>query len=140
MCKVRKADLLFVNGLLWSLIGIKISMTGISHYLQLPESEALWWRILLSLSVFAAFYAMFSGIVRKYSERILSLPGPRESIFKTFSVKGYILVAFMISLGIVLKRVPGVPSGFFAWFYCGLGPGLLSAGIRFLIRWVRTRG
>ena len=34
-----------------------------------------------------------------------------------------------------LKRIPQVPDSFIAWFYCGLGPGLLSAGIRFILRW-----
>ena len=34
-----------------------------------------------------------------------------------------------------LKYIPGIPDPFFTWFYMGPGPGLLSAGIRFLIRW-----
>lgn len=79
-----------------------------------------------------------TGIVRKYSERILALPGPKEPVYKTFSLKGYLVIAFMISLGISLKHIPGIPQTFFAWFYMGLGPGLLSAGIRFLIRWGKS--
>lgn len=82
---------------------------------------------------------MFTGVVRKYSERIMSMSGGKTSIFRTFSVKGYLIIAFMISLGIGLKHIPGIPGSFFAWFYSGLGPGLLSAGIRFLIRWYRER-
>ena len=39
-----------------------------------------------------------------------------------------------------LSDVPGIPRNFFAWFYLGLGAGLLSAGIRFLIRWWKGRG
>ena len=35
--------------------------------------------------------------------------------------------------------IPGIPEPFFAWFYLGLGPGLLSAGIRFLIRWWKAK-
>lgn len=38
-------------------------------------------------------------------------------------------------LGISLKYIPVIPEPLFAWFYLGLGAGLLSAGIRFLIRW-----
>lgn len=91
----------------------------------------------LSVLVFAGFYMMFTGIVRKYSERIHSLPGPKEPIYKTFSLKGYLIIAFMITLGITLKYIPGIPEPFFAWFYLGLGPGLLSAGIRFLIKWYK---
>jgi hypothetical protein len=67
--------------------------------------------------------------------KIHSLPGPREPIYLTFSMKGYLVIAFMITLGVTLRHIPGIPSSFFAWFYLGLGSGLLSAGIRFLIRW-----
>ena len=123
---------------MWTAIGTKIAITGISHYLTIPV-EKLWWMIPLSVLVFAGFYMMFTGIVRKYSERIHSLPGPTEPIYKTFSLKGYLIIAFMITLGISLKYIPGIPGSFFAWFYMGLGPGLLSAGIRFLIRWWRAK-
>ncbi len=131
---LRKEHLLAVNGLMWAAIGTKISITGISRYISTPPGKLLWM-IPLSILVFTGFYMMFTGIVRKYSERIKALPGPREPVYKTFSVKGYLIIAFMISLGIALKYIPGIPDPFFAWFYMGLGPGLLSAGIRFLIRW-----
>ena len=123
---------------MWTAIGTKISITGISHYLA-TSVEKLWWMIPLSVLVFAGFYMMFTGIVRKYSERIHSLPGPKEPIYKTFSLRGYLIITFMITLGISLKYIPGIPESFFAWFYMGLGPGLLSAGIRFLIRWWRAK-
>ena len=133
MLKIPTRHLILVNGLLWSAIGIKILLTGIGHYLRLPAIP--WWYFLLSAMVFAGFYFMFSGIGRKYSARIEAMTEPRTSVFKTFSVKGYIIIAFMITLGITLKRIPQVPDSFIAWFYCGLGPGLLSAGIRFIIKW-----
>ena len=123
---------------MWTAIGTKISITGISHYLTTP-TEKLWWMIPLSVLVFAGFYMMFTGIVRKYSGRIQALPGPKEPIYKTFSLKGYLIIAFMITLGISLKYIPDIPDTFFAWFYMGLGPGLLSAGIRFLIRWWKAK-
>ena len=137
MCSVRNEHLLAVNGLMWTVIGTKISVTGISHYFS-SRTEDLWWMIPLSVLIFAGFYRMFTGIVRKYAERIHALPGPKEPIHKTFSLKGYLIIAFMISLGMSLKHIPGIPPSFFAWFYLGLGPGLLSAGIRFLLRWRKT--
>ena len=139
MCKVRKIHLLAANGLLWTGIGTRISVKGVVNYLKAAPGK-LWWMIPSSLLVFAAFYLMFTGIVRKYSERIHALPGPKEPIYKTFSLKGYLIIAFMITLGITLKYVPGIPRNFFAWFYLGLGAGLLSAGIRFLSRWWKARG
>ena len=136
MCRVRTKHLLAVNGLMWTAIGTKITVTGVSHYLK-ADPGALIWMIPLSVLVFAAFYRMFTGVVRKYSARILSMQDEKTGIWETFSLKGYLIIAFMISLGIGLKHIPGIPSNFFAWFYCGLGPGLLSAGIRFLLRWLR---
>ena len=134
MCKVDKRHLLAINGLLWTAIGTKISITGVSRYLQ-TEVGKLCWMIPLSVLVFAGFYRMFTGIVRKYAERIHALEGPKEPVWKTFGLKGYLIIAFMITLGITLKHIPGIPATFFAWFYLGLGLGLLSAGVRFLIRW-----
>ena len=133
MLKVPTKHLLLVNGLMWTAIGVKIALTGIGAYLNLPVTQ--WWHFILSAIVFSAFWFIFTGVVRGYSKRILSMREPRTSVFRTFSLKGYIIIAFMITLGIVLKRIPGVSKAFIAWFYCGLGPGLLSAGIRFIIRW-----
>jgi hypothetical protein len=137
MLKIPTRHLLLVNGLLWTAIGIKIALTGVNAYRHLEVIP--WWYFVLSAVVFAGFYVMFTGVVRKYAARIEALPDPKTSIFKTFSVKGYLIIAFMITLGIMLKRIPQVPDSFIAWFYSGLGPGLFSAGIRFLIRWWKAR-
>ena len=136
MLRIPTKHLLLVNGLLWTAIGTKIAITGVQHYLRLETIP--WWYYLLSCVVFAAFYVMFTGVVRKYSERIMAMQEPKTSVFKTFSLKGYLIIAFMVSLGITLKRIPQVPDSFIAWFYCGLGPGLLSAGVRFIIRWWKS--
>lgn len=133
MLKIPTKHLLLVNGLLWTAIGVKIALTGMEYYRRLDSIP--WWYFLLSALVFAGFWFMFTGVVRKYAARIMSMTEPRTSIFKTFSVKGYLIIAFMIALGITLRRIPHVPDSFIAWFYCGLGPGLLSAGIRFIFRW-----
>lgn len=131
--KIPTKSLLLVNGLLWTAIGTRIAIIGVTYYLGLESVK--WWYYLLSVLVFGGFWFMFTGVVRKYAARIMAMAEPRTSIFKTFSVKGYLIIAFMITLGITLKRIPQVPDSFIAWFYSGLGPGLLSAGIRFIIRW-----
>ena len=136
MLKIPTKHLLLVNGLLWTAIGTRIAIIGLNYYGQLESIP--WWYYLLSALVFAGFWFMFTGVVRRYAGRILSMTEPRTSVFKTFSVKGYLIIAFMITLGITLKRLPQVPDSFIAWFYTGLGPGLLSAGIRFLIRWCKV--
>ncbi|MBR4771153.1 MAG: hypothetical protein IK009_00275 [Bacteroidales bacterium] len=137
MLRIPTRHLLFVNGILWTAIGTKIALIGIKAYQSLEVIP--WWFFLLSAVVFAGFWFMFTGVVRKYAARIMAMTEPKTSIFKTFSLKGYLIIAFMITLGITLKRIPQVPDTFIAWFYCGLGPGLLSAGLRFILRWWKAR-
>ena len=135
MLKIPTKHLLLVNGILWMAIGIRIALIGVDYYGRLERVP--WWYFLLTAIVFTGFWFMFTGVVRKYAGRIMAMTEPKTSIFRTFSVKGYLIIAFMITLGITLKRIPQVPDSFIAWFYCGLGPGLLSAGIRFIIRWYK---
>ena len=55
---VRKIHLLAINGLMWTAIGTKIAITGISHYIQIVREamsdgaaaplaglSKLWWMI-----------------------------------------------------------------------------------------------
>jgi len=136
MLKIPTRHLILVNGLLWAAIGVKIALTGVGCYLALDRIH--WWYFLLSALVFTGFWFMFTGVVRKYTERILAIPEPEASVLRTFSIKGYLIIVFMITLGITLRRIPQVPDSFIAWFYCGLGPGLFSAGVRFILRWWRA--
>ncbi|MBQ7812472.1 MAG: hypothetical protein IJ394_07950 [Bacteroidales bacterium] len=118
--------------LIWGAPGMIITAKGISAYTtQSPDS--LWWLLMITAAVLAAFFFMFRRIVNKYSDRIDSLP-ERTSILQTFPVRGWILIIFMMGLGIVLKHIPQIPSEFTASFYSGLGPMLLLSGIRFLTK------
>ena len=81
---------------------------------------------------------MFNRIVKKYSDRILFFPEKKKSILTFLSVRGWILVIFMMCLGISLKFIPGIPTEFFASFYCGLGPALIAAAAQFFARWLET--
>ena len=56
-----------------------------------------------------------------------------ENIWRLLLITAGVLFAFfMISLGITLKHIPGVPSAFTASFYSGLGPMLLLSSLRFM--------
>ncbi len=50
---------------------------------------------------------------------------------------GWVLLVFMMSLGIALKHIPGIPSAFTASFYTGLGPMLLLGSGRFMFKTLR---
>lgn len=71
---------------------------------------------------------------RKYSYIIAAAALPdRVWIWQVFPPRGWILLMFMMGLGITLKYAPGVPMAFTASFYSGLGPMLVVAALRFLL-------
>lgn len=127
---MNRKHLYVVAAVIWGIPGIMITLKGIKAYAIQP-SENLWWLLLLTAFVLASFFLMFRRIVDRYSERIASLP-ERAKIWQTFPLRGWILLIFMMSLGIALKHIPGIPSAFTASFYTGLGPMLLFSAGRFM--------
>ena len=135
---VAKRHLLLTNAIVWGAPGVKILVTGIQSYLALWPSKSIVWLALGTVLVLAGFVWMFNRIVKKYSDRIMAFPEKKKSILAFLPGRGWILIIFMMCLGISLKFIPGVPTEFFASFYCGLGPALIAAAALFLARWVEA--
>ena len=114
---------------IWGFPGINITIKGFRSYM-LMEPDDLSWLIPITVAVSVFFFIIFRHVVRRYSERITSLPD-RIMIWQIFPSKGWILLGFMMGLGISLKFIPGVPMSFTASFYSGLGPMLIVAAFRF---------
>ena len=88
--------------------------------------------------IFAVSGVAFALIMRRFSflkvagknlDRIAELP-TRPCIFSFISWRSWLLVAFMISLGITLRHSP-MPKEYLAVIYMGIGLGLLLSGIRY---------
>ena len=134
---MNRKHLFPVAAALWGIPGGIIMLKGIKAYLTMP-TQRLWWLLLISAFVATGFFIMFRKIVDKYSARIEALP-PKTSLWQTFPLRGWILMAFMCGLGVVLKFIPGIPAVFTASFYSGLGPMLIFAAGRFICR-MRSTG
>ena len=134
---VSKRTLLFIAGLVWLAAGVNILRIGLKVLVPLFSGAA--GRLLLALGlaavICAAFSLMFHRIVVKHTNRILGYE-TKQPVYRFFDGKSYLLMAFMMTLGITLRRSGLVPEFFFAWFYTGLGTALSVAGIRFLVRCV----
>lgn len=135
---VAKRHLLLANAIVWGAPGVKILVTGIQSYLAIWPSRLIVWLALGTIVVLVGFLFMFSRIVARYSARILAFPEKKKSLLAFLPVKGWILVIFMMCLGISLKFIPGVPREFFASFYPGLGTALIVAGATFLAKWAEA--
>lgn len=137
---VRKEHLLLMQVLCWLAPGIVILRKGILAMLAVAETDLpqVWWLMLVAAGVLVAFLLMFRGFVNRYTDRILNFPTLRKSLLAFFDLKGYVLIIFMMGLGVSLKYIPFLPVQFFAAFYPGLGTALAISGIRFFISWYKA--
>lgn len=133
---IRRAYTYVLAAVIWGIPGVNIAVKGIRTYM-LVKPDALWWLMLITLIVAAFFFIIFRHVTRRYSERIASLPD-RVMIWQIFPPKGWILLVFMMGLGITLKYIPAVPMSFTASFYSGLGPMLILAALRFVAAMIRN--
>ena len=135
---VSKRHLLLANAIVWGAPGVKILATGIQSYLTLWPSKSIVWLAAGTVLVLAGFIWMFNRIVKKYSDRIMDFREKKKSILTFLPLRGWILILFMMCLGISLKFIPGIPKEFFASFYCCLGPALIAAAAQFFSRWIEA--
>ena len=129
---VNKEHLLLMQVLCWLGPGIKILITGIQAVIQVHAC-------LIALAVAICFSLMFDNFIKRYTARILNFPERKKSLFAFFDLHGYLLIFFMMGLGISLKYIPCMPVEFFAGFYPGLGTALSIAGVRYFISWCKAR-
>ena len=132
---VHKNTLILIAGIVWAIAGFNIVRIGLIAY----QGNFSWWRGLLSIAVYAAFQVfVFGKMVKKHTDRIQRYEEERQNFFRFFDTKSYLIMAFMMTLGIGLRVSGVVPNTFIAFFYTGLGASLHTAGVLFLISYARV--
>lgn len=131
---VKREYLVLIAAFVWTAAGANILRLGIMAAISVAWE---WWMALSMVGVFALFMAMFYRIYKKHAKRIYGYDGTRKHcILKFFDLKAYILMAVMMTGGILLRSFHIIPERCVAMFYTGLGTALTIAGVLFLIRFV----
>ena len=135
---VGNRTLLGIAGFVWLAAGVNILRIGVKAVFSVIGGSFGRTALMAALAaaIFYAFHRMFSRIVVKHTARIRGYE-TKQPFWRFFDGKSWLLMAFMMTLGITLRRFGGLPEFFFAFFYTGLGTALSVAGIRFLIRCVK---
>lgn len=126
---MERRYLYLAAALIWGLPGVVVTAKGVTAYMEQPLSK-VWWLLLITAGVMLMFGFMFRSIVDRYTRRIASLERTL-TLWHTFPLRGWLLILFMMGLGVTLRFVPNIPSEFVASFYSGLGPMLILSGVRF---------
>jgi len=134
---VPKRHLLLVAAAVWLFAGGFLLYRGI---LMSPEITYPGLKIPLAFVAGLIFFQiLFLRISLKHITRIRSLEILRPCVFSFFNWKSYLIMAVMISSGILVRRSGLIGMQYISLFYITMAtPLLLSAG-RFLRAWTKYK-
>ena len=133
--KIHKIKLLLIASIVWLIAGINVSIVGFK--ILLPHTTPL--NILITFIVFVIFHVLiFSKMAKKHTRRILAYKDEKQSIFNFFDAKSYLIMGFMMTLGISVRAFNLLPDMYIGIFYSGLGLSLTIAGFGFLIHFIKA--
>ena len=134
---VSKNTLLITAGIIWLTAGINILRIGVECWIN--DSHYWLFKACEATLVFLLFFGfIFRKLYRKHTHRI-SQKKKKNCPFSFFDVQGWIVMAFMITIGILSRLFHLLPESFIAVFYTGLSLALIGTGIRFIIYWWKNK-
>ena len=127
---MTKKRLVEIASLLWLFAGSMVTKIGLQAYGDLGKESLIF--LPLTGLIFGLFYfRIFSPLVDKNIGRIGSLKASEVKVWRFLDKKSYLMMASMMSFGVILRKFSGLPALFFFIFYIGLGMALFLAGIQY---------
>jgi hypothetical protein len=127
---IPRRYLLFIAGVVWTFAGGMLLYKGISAFRL--YREFIWLKILISMIGGGLFYILlFSKISLKHAWRIINLKNENPCMFAFFNIRSYIMMAVMISGGIILRKSGIISLEYLSVFYITMGIPLLLSAVRF---------
>ncbi len=132
MPRVHKNILILIAGVLWSGVGILLNFFASRWYHILSQNELIIAIIVGVLLGTAISYFGFSGLAQKNIDRI-NLYKNKVCMWAFQKWQSYILIIFMISLGIFMRTSGFVPKIILTPLYIGIGFALFTASFKYYI-------
>lgn len=131
--KVKKRNLLLIASIVWGIAGFNVLKIGITSYINYVSII----NITASLIIFSLFwFLIFKKLVNKHTIRIKNYKEEKQFFLNFFDLKSFLIMFFMITLGIIIRKFNLLPEKIIAIFYSGLGTSLFLAGILFLNKYL----
>lgn len=126
---VKNKTLLWIAGMVWMIAGVNILRIGLVSYIGHINIV----NISFSVVIFFFFWFMiFKRLVVKHTARIKSYGSEKKYFWNFFDMRAFVIMVFMIALGITIRMLKLLPDAVIAFFYSGLGAALAGAGINFI--------
>lgn len=131
---VKKRYLLLIASLVWLFAGLKVLSLGLEAY----KTNFTALNVLLSIAVFIVFWLMvFNRLVNKHTVRIKAYTEERRYFWNFFDLKSFIIMAIMMTGGILIRKYSLLGVNFIAFFYTGIGAALSLAGLKFMYNFIK---
>lgn len=131
---VKKRYLLLIASLVWLFAGLKVLSLGLEAY----KTNFTALNVLLSIAVFTIFWLMvFNRLVNKHTVRIKAYTEERRYFWNFFDLKSFIIMAIMMTGGILIRKYSLLGVNFIAFFYTGIGAALSLAGLKFMYNFIK---
>lgn len=135
---VPKRILLLIAALVWTFAGSMLMFKG--YKMLDTASDLLWLKLAAVLAAGVVFYLkVFSGLSIKHTLRILKMKEAYPCMFSFFNFRSYLIMIFMISMGITLRITGWIPFGTLSFLYLLMSVPLMLSSIRFYYTWIYHR-
>ncbi len=126
---VTKSWLIALAGLMWTGVGVMLCRLAYVWLTVINKGMAAGLGSIGLAMAVAAYYFGFSKIARKNIKRISQLV-EKTCIFAFQTWKGYLIIGFMIALGIILRN-SAVPKQYLAIVYATIGGAIFLSSFHY---------
>lgn len=131
---VPRQWLFFAIAAVWLIASVKVFMTAWEGILS-SNFPVIYFVLVSFVGSMIFTRLVFLKVTAKYIFRIHNMENERPSIFSMFSLKSYLLLVFMIAMGITFKYFNIVPVYILSLFLGALGLSLFTSSMHFLRAW-----
>ena len=126
---VDKRILVFLSGMLWSVVGIALCCLAI-QWLSAPAAKhVMWLAVTGTVMSLLIHHFGFLKLVNKNIDRILAKQG-KVCIFGFQPWKSYLIIVIMIGMGTILRH-SDLPKHYLSIIYIGFGGAMILSSIRY---------
>ena len=111
---VKSKTLLLIAGIVWAIAGFNILRIGVVSY----AGHVSVLNILISFVILLLFWFMvFRKLVKKHTARIKNYGTAKKYFWNFFDVPSFLIMAFMITMGVTIRMFNLLPDAIIAIFY-----------------------
>jgi hypothetical protein len=127
---VPKRALLFLAAVVWTFAGSMLMYKGSK---MLDSSNNLPWLklIMVALAGILFYVGIFAKLSMKHTLRILKMKNRHPFILSFFNFRSYLIMFFMVAMGITLRKTGWIPLGTLALLYLMMSIPLMLSSVRF---------